>query len=388
MKGVILAAGEGKRLKPLTTYAPKVMIPVGNKPVIEYIIESLVKNNIRDIVIVIGYYGDKIKRYFGNGEKFNATIKYVVQDKQLGTSHALYQVHKIPEFGNFIVLPGDNIIGEDGIKRIMDSEKNTILAVYSERASKYGAIEINSRVKIKEKENIEESLIFTGIAHLDSEIFGIIEENLKNGIYNLPEVLNTIEDLKVIRFNGVWEDAVYPWDLLSLNSSSLKRITKIISGKVENSTITGNVEIGEGSIIRSGSRIMGPVKIGDNCEIGANSVIVGDTSIGDRVKIGSLSYIENSIIMDGVIIGEGAYIKDSIIGIGTTIMPRFTSLSGNFRKLINGDIIEYRAGAVIGDNTIVGAGVIFAPGVLIGADCKIGNLKIIRDDLENGESVR
>ena len=383
-----MAAGEGKRLNPLTTYMPKVMLPVGNKPILEYVVDALVKNNIRDIMIVIGYHGDKIKRYFGNGEKFNSSIKYIVQDKQLGTAHALYQVHKIPEFGDFIVLPGDNIIGEDGIKKIKNSEKNTILAVYSERASKYGAIEIDERVRIKEKENIEESLIFTGIAHLNSEIFGIIKENLKDGVYDLPEILNTLDDLKVMRFDGIWEDAVYPWDLLSLNSSSLKRITKTISGKIENSTITGNVEIGDGSIIRSGTRIMGPVKIGNNCEIGANTVIMGDTSIGDRVKIGSLSYIENSIIMEGTIIGEGSYIKDSIIGRGCTIMPRFAMLSAPFQKLINGDIIDYRAGSVIGDNTSVGAGVIVQSGVLIGADCKIDNLKIIRENLKNGESVR
>ena len=383
-----MAAGEGKRLNPLTTYMPKVMLPVGNKPILEYVVDALVKNNIRDIMIVIGYHGDKIKRYFGNGEKFNSSIKYIVQDKQLGTAHALYQVHKIPEFGDFIVLPGDNIIGEDGIKKIKNSEKNTILAVYSERASKYGAIEIDERVRIKEKENIEESLIFTGIAHLNSEIFGIIKENLKDGVYDLPEILNTLDDLKVMRFDGIWEDAVYPWDLLSLNSSSLKRITKTISGKIENSTITGNVEIGDGSIIRSGTRIMGPVKIGNNCEIGANTVIMGDTSIGDRVKIGSLSYIENSIIMEGTIIGEGSYIKDSIIGRGCTIMPRFAMLSAPFQKLINGDIIDYRAGSVIGDNTSAGAGVIVQSGVLIGADCKIDNLKIIRENLKNGESVR
>ena len=84
MKAVILAAGEGMRLRPLTVSEPKVMIPVANRPILEYVVEALVKNDVEDIVMVVGYRKERIMSHFADGKKFGAKIEYVVQEKQLG----------------------------------------------------------------------------------------------------------------------------------------------------------------------------------------------------------------------------------------------------------------------------------------------------------------
>lgn len=385
MRAVILAAGEGKRLRPLTTYMPKVMLPVGNKPILEFIIKALVENHLRDITIVVGYQEDKIKQYFGNGSEFGARIDYVFQKKQLGTAHALYQARMDDEF---LLLYGDNFITSECVKELLKSEVNTILGSYSDRPWEYGVIEKKSNKLVKIKEKVREgegAIVFTGMGHFDGKIFELIEERMKEGIYNLPDILNDME-MKIKVVSG-WRDAIYPWDLLELNSYALKNTTRKLSGKIEDSTIIGDVEIGEDTKICAGSYIRGKVKIGKNCEIGPNSVILGDTSIGDGVRIGAMSYIENSIIMGDTNIGINALIKDSVIGRNVDIAPKFVTLSGKIKRILNDEVIEVAGGAVIGDDASIGTGVVVNPGVLIGSNSNIGALKLIDKDVANGERV-
>src|SRR3970040_623107 len=95
MKAVILAAGEGARMGPFTASEPKGMIPVGNKPILEYAVEALVENGIHDLVLVVGYRKERIQSYFEDGGKFNARIEYATQGKQLGSLHALWEARRL-----------------------------------------------------------------------------------------------------------------------------------------------------------------------------------------------------------------------------------------------------------------------------------------------------
>src|SRR4030043_46327 len=100
MKAVILAAGEGMRPRPLPVPEPKVMIPIANRPILEYVIDSLVKNDVRDIVMVVGYRKERIMSHFEDGRKHGAKIEYVVQEKQLGNGHALLSAkERLSEIG-------------------------------------------------------------------------------------------------------------------------------------------------------------------------------------------------------------------------------------------------------------------------------------------------
>ena len=387
MLAIILAAGEGYRLRPLTTYMPKVMLPVGNKPILEYVIDALRENEVKEIKLVVGYRSDKIKQYFGNGSEFGVHIEYVEQEKQLGTAHALYQA-KVDE--EFILLYGDNMIESACVKELLNSEINTIMGTYSSKPSRYGVIEARGKklVKIKEKPAMkEEAVVFTGMGHFDGEIFKVIEEKMKEDMYKLPDVLNSM-DLKIKVLDCGWRDAIYPWDLLELNSHSLSKNVRKLAGKIEESIIIGNVEIGENTRIGAGTYIRGNVRIGENCEIGPNSVIIGDTSIGEGVRIGALSYIENSIIMDDTSIGANAFIKDSVIGREVTIGTKFITISNRTEKIVEGEIIEIEGSAVIGDGATIGSVVVVHPGVIVGSNSKIGDLKVLEKDVANRESVR
>ncbi len=387
MLAVVLAAGEGRRLRPLTNNMSKVMIPVGGKPILEYVVDSLRENNITEIIMVVGYREDVVRQYFGDGKDFGVKIRYVRQKNQLGIAHAILQAEKYVK-EDFLLVYGDNMIERECIKALISTEPNTILATYSDKANRYGVVEMEGPklVKIREKPNSQENIIFTGMAHLAPEVFERIRDLSEGGKYHFPTVLNSMDiRVKVVRCG--WMDAIYPWDLLDLNARALKSVGKVLGGKIEDSTIIGNVEIGEGTVIRAGVYIRGNVKIGENCEIGPNSVIIGDTTIGDGVSIGAMSYIENSIIMEDSAIGEGSIVKDSIIGMSVEAEPRLTTLTGKFEKIMEGEIISGKGGGVIGDGSTIGAGVVIHPGVLIGSDVNIADMKVIQKDVCQGERV-
>ncbi|MFQ6056234.1 MAG: sugar phosphate nucleotidyltransferase, partial [Methanosarcinales archaeon] len=118
MKAVILAAGEGLRCRPLTLTRSKVMLPVANKPIIEHVINACRENNIKDIILVVGYKKEKIMDYFKNGIDFGVNITYVHQKKALGTAHAILFAEKLID-NEFIVLNGDNLVDEKAISDLL-----------------------------------------------------------------------------------------------------------------------------------------------------------------------------------------------------------------------------------------------------------------------------
>ena len=125
-QAVILAAGEGQRLRPFTVTKPKAMLSVAGKPILSYAVESLIQNGIRNIVLVVGYRKEQVFDYIGSGEQFGAHITYVIQERQLGTAHALAQANDVTE-DEFLVLPGDNLIGTDTIAQFLAMRPEAVL---------------------------------------------------------------------------------------------------------------------------------------------------------------------------------------------------------------------------------------------------------------------
>jgi NDP-sugar pyrophosphorylase family protein len=180
MKAVILAAGEGSRLKPFTATRPKVMIPVGNKPILEYVVNALQISGITDLIIVVGYKREKIMDYFGDGHKWGVNIVYVEQFQQLGTAHALRQVSHMNN-DRFLVINGDTVIDASAIKEIVrtGSGDAAMLTVTVDRAQPYGVVTTqNSHVKaILEKPKGEEisKVVNAGVYGFSPNVFNFLE---------------------------------------------------------------------------------------------------------------------------------------------------------------------------------------------------------------------
>src|SRR3990172_6825587 len=286
-QAVILAAGEGQRLRPFTVTKPKTMISIAGKPILQYVVEALAKNGIRNIVIVAGYRRDQVFNYMGSGEKFGVKIVYITQEKQLGTAHALMQAREAVE-DEFLVLPGDNLIEANTIARFVDVKPQALLVKKVENTARYGVVTTDGNIVLGIEEKPKETtcdIINTGIYAFNKEIFNFIDNQL-----GLPDVLNNMIDqgcqVNARETKGTWLDVVYPWDILSLNNAVLRQIPPSLGGTIEaGAVVKGIVSIGKDTIIRSNCYIFGPVVIGEGCDIGPNTCIMPATSIGNNVVI-------------------------------------------------------------------------------------------------------
>ena len=388
-QAIILAAGEGQRLKPFTASKPKVMISIGNKPILQYVVEALALRGIRNIVIVVGYKKEQVLDFFGSGEQFDVQIQYVVQGQQLGTAHALKQAQDLAQ-DKFLVLSGDNIVDHDAIASLVNAPPNTILAKQQENATKYGVIIARDGVVKEIVEKPKEAmtqLVNTGIYVFTRDIFEFIDRELE-----VPSVLQKMIgqgcEIRVQDTQGIWLDVVYPWDILKLNSMVVGKVPPGIGGTIENSvTIKPPVSIGKDSIIRGNSYIVGPVVIGENCEIGPGAFILPVTTIGDNVSIRSSTEIWNSVIGNGVEIGSGSTVHDSVIDKGCTIGMHLIARSGQAEIKVEGEYHQVEMGAMIGEHSTIGDMVIVEPGVAIGTHSRIKGLKVLNEDIPDRSLV-
>ena len=395
MKAVILAAGKGTRLDPFTYSQPKVMIDVANKPILEYIVESLVKNAIRDIVMVVGYKKEKIMSHFEDGGDFDANIEYVTQMKQLGTAHALYTARDALD-EEFIMLPGDNIIDSTTIADLLEKKEGiSVVLTESENPSKYGVVVLSGDYIEKYVEKPVEdagSLISTAISCFEPSIFDRLALLIKDGKYDFTDLIQSVvseEKVKGIFTSGMWADAVYPWDLLTVNSRALNKLTGEKAGTVERgATIQGHVQVGDGTVIKSGSYVEGPVIIGKGCEIGPNVTVLPSTSIGSNVRIAPFCFVEHSVLMDDVSLGPHSYLSSSVIGPGCQFSSRFSGSDGPAIFILEGDEHELASvGTFFGEDSVVDSGVVAEPGSIIGAGSRIQSQAVLRGKIPNKSIV-
>lgn len=405
MKAIILSAGEGTRMRPLTLTKPKTMLPVAGKPIMQYNIEILRDNGITDILLITGYKEEIVRNYFKDGSEFRVNITYQKQTNLEGTANAIsYGKNFIDD--SVIVLNGDIILNNDIIKEIIskyNSEKPDTLMVVKEveDPSSFGVVEINDGIvtNIIEKPKLEEApsnLVNTGIYVFNSDIFDKIEktEISSRGEYEITDSISLqIEDNKIVKAyltDKDWIDVGRPWELIEINEKLLKNVKRELRGVVEpGATIHGEVFLDEGSIIKAGVYIEGSVYIGKNCDIGPNSYIRGNTYFGDNVHIGNAVEIKNSIIMENTNVSHLTYVGDSIIGsncniaAGTNIANlRFDDKTVKTKiKNQKEDSGRRKLGAIIGDSVKTGINSSFSPGVKVGSNTSIGSGVLLYEDV-------
>jgi len=393
MKAVILAAGEGKRLRPFTEAMPKVMLPVANKPILEHIFDAIKKTGIDEIITVVGYEKEVIMDYFKDYKGLKIT--YITQDKQLGTAHALLQAKdEINE--SFIVLAGDNIIDNKSIQKlILDRSEYSILVKEHPHPSKYGVVFLENQNLVELVEKPEEEIgkfISTGIYKFPKTVFKKLEQLNKQGIHDLSSVVQSLlKDGILFSTNTAdsWMDIVYPWDLIQVNEIMLQNIKVSTGGTIEkNVSIKGDVSIGKDTKIYSGSYIVGPIIIGEGCEIGPNACIFPSTSIGDNSVIHPFTEIQNSVIMNNIHIGSNSFIRNSVVARGSILRHNFTGSSGESIIEVEGEFKKVKnIGSLIGEDCTIENHVVVDPGCIIGRKCNICSMKRIRNNIQSNSKV-
>jgi len=379
---ILLAAGEGKRMRPLTTSRPKVMIPLANRPMLEHLIRAAHKAGIRRFILVVGYGEQAVREYFGDGTALGVEIDYVVQRHQLGTADALRSAEGLVS-GNFLMMNGDMILGSDEIRALCEMQVPALGVSEADHPEEYGVVllEGDRVVSLEEKsKNPKSRMINAGAYLFPLEIFGRIEAIglSRRGEYELTDALMEYinEGMLSALTLHTWMDVGYPWDILAAHELLLTDLKEEIAGTVEEgAVIKGAVVIGEGTTIRAGSYIEGPCIIGKDCIIGPHAYIRPKTAIGDSCHIGHAVEIKNSVILNGTKIPHFNYIGDSVIGSGCNFGAgtKIANLRHDSGIVQVGGVMTGRKkfGAVIGDDVLFGINCSVNTGSSIGSGCRI-----------------
>ncbi|RMF90839.1 MAG: glucose-1-phosphate thymidylyltransferase [Methanobacteriota archaeon] len=396
---VVLAAGRGTRLQPVTSDTSKCMLPIAGKPILWYILDVVRKAQIDRIYLIVGYKKERIADYFGDGSKMGLNITYVEQERRDGTASAIGLL-SLEE--DFLVLNGDTLIDVEDVRRILENHRGdaTIGVRRVEDPQQYGVVDTDSggRVRsiVEKPQTFISDMANAGVYVFSPAIFKAIERTGRSerGEYEITSSIQLLiedgRDVRAVELSGLWSDIGNPWNYLDSNGVILGRMKSDIRGVVEKgATVKGTLILGEGSVVRAGTYIQGPVSIGKGCTIGPNAYIRDFTSIGNNCRVGNAVELKNSIIMDNTNISHLSYVGDSIIGSGCNFGAG--TLVGNLRldeksvKMRIGDELydtgRRKMGCVVGDNVKTGLNVMINSGRKIGANAMIGPGVIVYRDV-------
>ncbi|WP_396613445.1 sugar phosphate nucleotidyltransferase (plasmid) [Haloferax sp. S1W] len=381
-EAVVLAAGEGRRLRPLTTFQPKPMLPVANRPVLEYVLDALLESGIEHVVLVVGYRGDRI-RTFVTTRYPDANIEFVQQDVRLGSGHALLQAEGTVD-GPFLVCNGDNVIDADIVSSVLErfsmtNSVATVAVAKSETPEEYGVVIANEgRISDIDEHPTQTAgyLVNAGVYVFEQNVFDALRRTPPyEGETRLPDVFQQFDGLVTsVLVNGGWLDPSHPWGLLSVTESLLLRPG--LSGIADSARLHDNAVVEES------------VVVGTDCDIGPGAVIHAGTCLQNNVVVGANTVVERSIIAADARIGAGVVLRDSVVGPGATIGDGVVSPGGRGDVVIDGRLYtDRRLGSIVGDRASVGANSTLAPGSRVGAEASVGVGMVLSGDVRERVEV-
>lgn len=334
MKGVLLSGGAGTRLRPITHTGPKQLVPVANKPVLQYAVEDLREAGITEIGVVLGNKGrDEIQAFLGDGSKFGVDVTYIVQGDPLGLAHAAGCARDFVGDDDFVMYLGDNIL-KRGIAEMVASyrsgEYDAGIALQEvENPQQFGVAAVDETgtvVRLVEKpDDPPSNLALIGVYIFSPAIFEAIERidpswrgelEITDAIQALLDDGRSIDSHVV---EGWWKDTGQPEDILDANRLVLEELRRSIEGDIEaGAEVSGRVELAPGGVIQSGAVVRGPVSVAENTVIEEGTYVGPYTSVGPDSTV-SDAHIENSVIVGESEITTNGKIIDSLIGRGATV---------------------------------------------------------------------
>ena len=395
-QAVILAAGKGTRLQPLTLTKPKVLLKVAGKTLLQHNLEQL-EGLADEVIVVVGYLGQQIRDALG--QRFGKLrLRYVEQRVQDGSGGALLACRGLLH-GRFLVFNGDDLYSKEDIRRCL-RHPQAVLAKEVPDPQNWGNLSVRggcvSRFEEKPKQP-KSGLANVGLYVFDEGIFAHRLRKSSRGELEITDYLAfLLQQKKEVRCELVrdyWLPVGYPWHLLEANAFLLRRIEKQrVAGVVEDGAVlSGAVVIGEGSVIRRGTVIEGPAVIGEGCTLGPNCFIRGPVTLGNNCRIGHAVEIKDVVIGDNTSVPHLSYIGDSVLGdrinLGAgTITANLRFDHGEVKTIVNGRRVSSgrkKLGAVIGDGAQTGIHVSLMPGVRVWPNACIAPHALVERDVVN-----
>jgi UDP-N-acetylglucosamine diphosphorylase/glucosamine-1-phosphate N-acetyltransferase len=392
MKALILAAGEGTRLRPLTSNIPKPLLTLAGRPYLLHLVHSLRQAGVREQCILVGWKSNRVKEFFGDGHELGVELTYLEQKERLGTANAI-GVAEGEMDDDFVCVNGDVVMAPEAVGEIVSAfqrDRAPFMGVVQVAEPKrFGVVEEREGrlLRIVEKPiHPPSDLINGGLFGLTPEVFTYIHrtERSPRGEFEFTDTLNMMaaeSEVLVRRITGEWMDVGYPWELLRANEFLMARVQREIQGTVEEGAfLKGQVVVEEGALVRSGAYVEGPVYISKGCDIGPNCYLRPFTCLGEGVRVGNAVEIKNSIVMRGTCIPHHNYVGDSVIGercnlgSGTKVAnlrfdDRLVRVSIKGRTLNSG---RRKMGVIMGDDVKTGINAMIEPGTVVWEGAVIG----------------
>jgi len=318
MQVVILAAGEGTRMRPLTEATPKPMLPVADRPLVAHTADAAVEAGANELIFVVGYEADAVRAYFGESYR-GVSVEFAVQVEQLGTADAVRSARSYLD-GEFAVLNGDNLYDQASITALFDAGPS-VAGYRVEDPSAYGVLSADGdRVTgIVEKPDHPP----TELANAGAYVFPAAArewldvEQSERGEYEITDVVaSAIEESTVTAVEvDRWLDVGRPWELLEANEWKLAELQRRIDGEVRGDAILdGRVVVESGATIEPGVVVEGPALIRSGAEVGPNAYVRGATLLGEDTHVGHGVEIKNSVVRAGSAVPHVSYVGDSLLG--------------------------------------------------------------------------
>lgn len=318
MKAVILVGGEGTRLRPLTYAIVKAMVPVLNRPFIEYVIRHLSSHNVKEIVLALGYKPDCITDYFGDASQLGIKLIYSVESEPLGTAGAVKNAEKHIEDTVF-VLNGD-VFTDINLTDMLQfhrrkKAKVTIALTPVPDPTRFGVVETDKEQRVRRfvekpsRDQVTSNMINAGVYILETEVL----KRIPKGKYFMferdvfPKLLADGEPVYGYAIDAYWIDTGTPEQYLELTRDLMFGRSIQVAFKPE------DIRIGKKSFVHPQTRLIGPILVDSDCIIDSGVELKGPVVIGAGCHIHDGAIIENSILWQNVIVGERARIKDCIV---------------------------------------------------------------------------
>lgn len=320
MQAIILAAGEGTRMRPLTETVPKPMLPVADRPLVAHTADALISAGVDELVFVIGYGADAVREFFGD-EYRGVPVSYAVQERQLGTAHAVQTAREHIET-DFAVVNGDDLYDPTGIGSLLETCPS-VGAYRVDNPRPYGVLELDGETVtgiVEKPDSPPSQQVNIGAYHFPAEARDWLDVPPSDrGEHEITDVLATVIDRHRQGVRAVtvdrWMGVGRPWELLEANEWKLGDLEPTVRGEVhDDAELRGPVSVEEDATIEAGAVIEGPVLVRASADVGPNAYVRGATLLDTGVHVGHGVEVKNSVVMRGTNIPHLSYIGDSVLG--------------------------------------------------------------------------
>lgn len=378
MQTIILTAGRGTRMRPLSDTMPKPMLPLADKPIAAHVADTAVAAGAEKLVFTVGYRSDVVEAFFG-AEHRGVPVEYAVQKDQVGTADAVSAAIEHVD-GPFTVLNGDNVYDEQSLSNLFQHVPS-VGFTRVETPEEYGVLTMDGDVvtDIVEKPNRPASnVVNTGAYAFPESVRDHLDVPAsERGEHELTDVLQRVlGDYTVtgIEFEK-WADIGHPWELLEATERTLSTQERRVEGDVHaDAILRGNVVVESGAAIDSGVVAEGPILVRSGATIGPNAYVRGSTVIGKGASVGHAVEIKNSLLMVDANVNHLSYVGDSVLGSGSNLGAG--TVTANLRH--DGEPVHAgdedrptsrrKFGVVVGPGAKTGINTSLTPGVILSSD--------------------